>query len=118
MEESRVDLSALDPAWDELRYERLVRGVLSASQQELARRARMQTPLTVVGMWARPMLAAAAVVAILAGGVLFTLERTAPGEASDSLAEGLGIPAPAAEWLTENREPTRADLVLAMESRR
>lgn len=117
MEEQRVDLWALDPASGELRYERLVRGVLAAAEPELARRARAQTPLTLLGMWARPMLAAAAVVAVLAGSVLFTLERGEAAEASDSLTEGLGIPEPAAEWLTENREPTRADLVLAMERR-
>jgi hypothetical protein len=117
MEEQRVDLSALDPASNELRYERLVRGVLAAAEAELARRARAQTPLTVLGMWARPMMAAAAIMAVLAGSVLFTLDRGEASETSDSLAEGLGIPAPAAEWLMEDREPTRADLVLAMERR-
>lgn len=108
----------LDPASDQLHYERLVRGVLAAAEQELVRRARMQTPIAMLGAWARPMLAAAAVVAVLAGGVLATIDRAHQRQEPGSLAEGLGIPAPAAEWLTENREPTRADLVLAMERRR
>jgi hypothetical protein len=117
MEPQRVDLSALDPTTDELRYERLVRGVLAAAEPELARRALARRPLTLLGAWARPMIAAAAVVAVLAGSVLATIDRAGPGLATDDLAEGLGIPAPAAEWLAENRDPTRADLVLAMERR-
>lgn len=113
MDTERVDLSPLDPAEDRLRYERWVRRILDAAAPELARRAREDGPLALVAGWARPMLAAAAVIAALALGVLSAVERDAA--ATDSVVDALGVPAPAAEWLEDGREPTASDLVLAME---
>jgi hypothetical protein len=118
MEEQPVDLTALDAMSDRLRFERMVRRVMTAAAPELRRRAAGQAPLALLGAWARPMLAAAAVVAVLAGGVLMATERAGAAAAPLVTAEDLGVPAPAADWLAEGREPTRADLVLAMESRR
>lgn len=117
MEPERVDLSALDPVLDRLGYERLVRRIMDAAGAELARRAAPPTALSLVGGWARPMLTAAAVVAVLAAGILAATERAGADGAEPSFVEALGVPAPAADWLTEGREPTRADLVLAMERR-
>lgn len=115
MEPERVDLSALDLATDQLRYERLVRRVLGAAERELERRKAARTTLALLGGWARPLLAAAAVVAVLAGGVLMATERDSAAAGPGVLGESLGVPSPAADWLSEGREPNKADLVLAME---
>lgn len=117
MEPQRIDLSALEPANDQLAYERFVRRIVDAAGPELARRAH-SSPLTLLAGWARPTLVAAAIVAMLAAGALFATERSSPAVASGSLLEGLGVPEPAAEWLEAGREPTAGDLVLAMERRR
>lgn len=118
MEPERMDLSALDPTRDELRYERLVRRIVDAAGPELARRAAAATPLAMLAGWARPTLTAAAVVAVLAGSALMSTERAgAPAAAPDNVADALGLPAPASDWLIEGREPSADDLVLAMENR-
>ena len=115
MDMERVDLSSLDPAADRVRYEHWVRRILEAAQPELRRRARDAGPLALVAAWARPTLAAAAVIAALAVGILSAVDRgPAP---MDSVVDALGVPAPAADWLEDGREPTASDLVLAMERR-
>jgi hypothetical protein len=118
MKPERVDLSPLDLAADQLHYERLVRRVMGAAEPELERRRTQRTTLGVLSGWARPLLVAAAVVAVLAGGVLVAIERDGQADAPGTMAESLGVPSPAADWLMDGREPTRADLVLAMERRR
>jgi hypothetical protein len=117
MESDRVDLAALGLALDDLRYERLVRRTMEAAAPVLARRAGPYAPVVLLGGWARPLLAAAAIVAILAGGVLAATERAAETARPAPMADALGVPSPAADWLAEGREPTKADLVLAMERR-
>ena len=116
MDTERADLSPLDPAADPARYERLVRRILDAAGPELDRRARQARPLALLVGWARPTLAAAAVIAALALGVLAAIERNG-AEPMDVMADAPGVPAPAAEWLAADREPTASDLVLAMERR-
>lgn len=118
MEPERVDLSALDAMSDRLHFQRLVRRVMTAAGPELERRAASQTTLALLGVWARPMLAAAAVVAVLAGGVLVATDRGHGAEQPAMIVDALGVPTPAADWLAEGREPTKADLVVAMERRR
>ncbi|HUE77342.1 MAG TPA: hypothetical protein VMM83_05320 [Longimicrobiales bacterium] len=116
MDQERIDLSALDPTADRLGYERLVRRVMEAAAPELARRAAAGNPLALLAGWARPMLAAAAAIAVLAIGALAATERSgAVVETTGTVADALGLPAQAAEWLDEGREPTEYDLVLAME---
>lgn len=116
MEPERIDLGPLDPTADQLAYERWVRRIMDAAAPELARRASETGTLGLVAGWARPTLAAASIIAALAAGALLTTERTAPliSDAPTAL-EALGVPAPAAEWLEDGREPDASDLVLAME---
>jgi hypothetical protein len=57
-------------------------------------------------------------VAALAGAALFAVERAPDPDEVGSVADALGVPEPAAQWLAEGREPTEADLVLAVERRR
>lgn len=118
MDQERMDLSALDPTADRMGYERLVRRVMEAAAPELARRAAGSNPLALLAGWARPMLAAAAIIAVFAIGALALTERAgAAAETVGTFADALGLPAQAAEWLTEGREPTEDDLVLALERR-
>lgn len=116
MEPDRVDLSPLDPAEDQLHYERLIRRITMAAAPELARRAEASAPLALLGAWARPALAAAAIIAALATGAIVATDRAPASPGAASLTE-MGLPDPAAGWLAEGREPTEADLVLAMEAR-
>ena len=117
MDTERVDLSPLDPAQDRLGYERLVRRILDAADPELARRAREAGTLALVAGWARPAVAAAAIIAAVALGGLSAIQRDS-AQPTDSMVDALGVPAPAAEWLEDGREPSAEDLVLAMERRR
>lgn len=116
MDTERMDLSPLDPAGDRLRYERLVRRILDAADPELARRAREAGTIVLLAGWARPAVAAAAVIAAIALGGLSAIERDG-APPTDSMVEALGVPEPAAEWLEDGREPDAYDLVLAMERR-
>lgn len=119
MEPERIDLSPLDPAADQLAFERVVRRVMDAAAPELARRAGKTGPLVLVAGWARPTLAAAAVVAVLAAGALLATDREpVVGPASELAVDALGVPVPASQWLEAGREPNSGDLVLAMERRR
>lgn len=116
MEPDRIDLSPLDPADDMIAYERLIRRVMDEAAPELARRARDASPLALVVGWARPTLAAAAMIAAFAAGALVLTDR-ADGGTSATVVDALGVPAPAADWLETGRDPDEADLVLAMERR-
>lgn len=116
MDTERVDLSPLDLAEDQVGYRRLVHRILEAADPELARRAQEAGPLALVAGWARPTLVAAAIIAAIALGGLMAGGQH-PAEPASSMVDALGVPAPAADWLESGREPSTADLVLAMEKR-
>lgn len=118
MENGRLDLSPLDPTEDRLGYERLVRRIMDAAAPELRRRAAGGNPLAILAAWARPTLAAAAVIALVAIGALVATDRVGAAEDEASVAEALGLPTEAAGWLSDGRAPTEEDLILAMERRR
>ncbi|HUF50140.1 MAG TPA: hypothetical protein VMN60_04870 [Longimicrobiales bacterium] len=108
--DERVDLSMLELDAEE--RERLVASVLAHASSELARRATADTsPMFVLYQWARPALAAAAVLALLCLSVL--ARRAAP--TGPGLTDALDVPTPANEWLVADRRPTVADLVVALE---
>ncbi|HEX7117596.1 MAG TPA: hypothetical protein VF212_02330 [Longimicrobiales bacterium] len=118
MDIERVDLSALDPAADAERWERLVRRIMAGAAPELARRAATRDPFTLLASWARPMIAAAAAITVISFAVL----RRTPGPveigstASRGIVEALEVPSPAADWLNEDRAPTVTDLVSVLEA--
>ncbi|MEJ2185474.1 MAG: hypothetical protein P8Z36_06005 [Gemmatimonadota bacterium] len=114
MEPDRMDLSLLGLAAN--RWEARVRSILAAASPELARRAALGGPLGLMAMWARPVLRIAAVLAVLAAAVIVTQERaTAVAAQAGGVTEALDIPAPVAEWITNDRGPTTGDLLIAME---
>lgn len=107
----RLNLSALE--LDEREREQLVAAIMSRARPELARRAVDISPMAVLSDWARPALAAAAVVAIVCMSVLARSTHIEPGT---GLTDALAVPAPVDEWLISGRAPTVADLLVAMDS--
>ena len=103
MEPDPIDLRPL--ALNDLRRERMVRAVLARAQTGAVR-----SPLGVLAGWARPTLAAAAVVAAVSIGALAWPDAS-PQPAPLTIADGLRLPEPAADWIAEDRPPTEADLL-------
>lgn len=118
MDHEQLDLSALDRFGDPARLEGAVRGVMAQAAPVLARRATGRPVLSLVAVWARPALAAAAVVAALSVTSLAAPMGRAgtPSAPPASVAEALNLPAPVSEWLAEEREPTASDLILALDN--
>lgn len=112
MDEPRIDLESLDPFADVRYREAVVASVMYRAREELARR-REKAPLWgVLAQWARPVLAAAAVAALIS---LVTLERTASASdvAQTGVIEELGLPDRVAQLLIVDGNPDEADIVLA-----
>ncbi|MEX0893879.1 MAG: hypothetical protein WEB88_17050 [Gemmatimonadota bacterium] len=83
MERERLDLTPLDPTGDPAFMERMVARIMGAAQVELYRRAGGGDIYVLLGRWSRPALAAAALLAVLAGSVLARSEfMTAPVQAA------------------------------------
>ncbi|MEX1182693.1 MAG: hypothetical protein WEF86_05625 [Gemmatimonadota bacterium] len=109
-----VDLSALEP--DGARTELLVSGIMRRATTELARRAAADvSPIAVLYQLSRPALAAAAVLAAICLPVLASHRFDRMPAPGGGLADALEVPAPVNEWLVENRSPTVADLLIALE---
>lgn len=106
MEPDPIDVSPL--GLNDLRRERMVRAVLARARVSPPARG----PLGVLAGWARPTLAAAAVVAAVSIGALATWPGARqPEPAPLTIADGLRLPEPAADWIAEDRSPTEADLL-------
>jgi hypothetical protein len=115
MDRERLDLTALDPTRDTARWEGLIGRINARASAELARRAAAQGAFAMVAIWARPALAAAAMLAAISAGLLVVLERTAvPAAIASSVVEALEVPSPAAAWIDEDRAPTVDDLIFIL----
>jgi hypothetical protein len=111
MHEEPIDLSPLHPA--PARREAMVAAITA---RVLAETAAVRSPLAFVVGWMRPTLAAAAVVAAVSLGVLFAEEEPAGGStAMRTVADELNFPEPVAEWIADERAPSDADLINALE---
>jgi hypothetical protein len=106
MDPDRIDLSPL--GLDDLRRERMARAVLSRAQP-------LRTPLAVLAGWARPTLAAAAVIAAVSVGALAWPAARGPEPSPLTIADGLRIPEPAADLIAENRPVSEEDLLVSWE---
>jgi len=117
MDRDRIDLTALDTLSDARRFEQLVNAITRMAAPELARRRAQVGPILLLAHWARPLLAAAAVVATLSIGTLTLSEPVAGTEdvvALPGIAEALEVPAPAVDWINEARAPSASDLLIAI----
>lgn len=114
-DDTRIDLSALDPAADPARLERSV-GVIAARLAPSLRRRREPAPalwLQLAG-WRRPVLAAAALVVVASVVALVSPRPTAISAADGggrTLAEAAGVPAAVASWV-EGGAPLSDEAVL------
>lgn len=113
MHEEPIDLSPLHPA--PARREAMVAAITA---RILAEAAAVRSPLSFVAGWMRPTLAAAATVAAVSLGVLAAAGEKEPAAASTAMrtvADELNFPEPVAEWIADERTPSDADLIHALE---
>ena len=104
MELERIDLTALELS--EARRDALVSSILQQSRSELARRASGSSAILYLGTWARPALAAAAVLAAVCGTVLMRSPGGVDLQPGAGIAEALGVPSATTELLAANVAPT------------
>ncbi|HEX6911625.1 MAG TPA: hypothetical protein VF142_14585 [Longimicrobium sp.] len=111
MDPDRIDLSPL--GLDDLRRARMARAVMARAQL-----AGPRTPLAMLAGWARPTLAAAAVVAAVSVGALAWPSANAAQTSSPlTIADALDIPEPAADLIAEQRAVSDDDLLISWEPR-
>ena len=107
----------LDPARDPARWEAMIGGILERAAPTLAAYHGHPGPVDLLASWLRPALAAAAVLAAIAIGVLAPAGEPTPARAAPGVSEVLGYPAPVAAWVEAGRRPSVEELVVAMEVR-
>jgi hypothetical protein len=78
-----------------------------------------RTPLAELAAWARPTLAAAAVIAAVSLGALAwrPASTAADGGMPLTIADGLRIPEPAADLIAEERPVSEEDLLISWDPR-
>jgi anti-sigma-K factor RskA len=119
-DDSRIDLSALDPGADPSRLDRSARAIASRVAPSLRRRRERVPALWIeLAEWRRPVLAAAALVAAASIIVLAQPPSTAvfmagPGPAT--LAEAAGVPPVAASWVESGLPPSNEALLDTQEA--
>jgi hypothetical protein len=111
MDPERIDLSPL--GLNDLCRARMARAVLARAQLGGAR-----TPLAELAGWARPTLAAAAVIAAVSLGALsWPRAHAAESNTPLTIADALRIPEPAADLIVEQRPVSDDDLLISWEPR-
>jgi hypothetical protein len=116
MTDERIDFSPLDPTVDDARFEAIVDTIGAAAESELARRRARASVVGQVGLWWKPLLAAAAITGIISVGALLRFQPDPSAELEDvGIAEAIGMPDPVAEWVRSDEVPTISELILAME---
>ena len=115
MNDDRIDFSALDPTRDQAHFDRLVDSVMARAADELATRRASSSPLMQLVQWRRPMLAAAAVIAMVSVGILLQVQSPELVEDSTGVAEAIGMPSLLAQGIRNNEIPTTAELFEAFQ---
>jgi hypothetical protein len=116
MSDERIDFSSLDPTLNAERFETAVRAIGAAAGAELGRRRARSSVVGQVGLWWKPLLAAAAITGIVSAGALLRFQASPSSDLQDvGIAEAIGMPDPVAEWVRSGEVPTTAELIEAME---
>ncbi len=115
MDDDRIDFSALDPTRDLDRFDKLVGSIMEQAAEELETRSSSNNPLMQLVNWRRPMLAAAAVIAMVSVGVLWQVESPEVEEETTGIAEAIGVPDLLAQGIRNNDMPTTAELFEAFQ---
>ena len=114
--ERPIDFSPLDPTSDQERFETMVEGIVARAAHELVTRRTRFNPFLQLASWRRPMLAAAAVVAVVSATILTQYQVPQPVEReTDGIAEAVGVPVELAQWIWDGEVPTTADLFAAFD---
>ena len=114
-EDERLDLSALDPGRDRVRWAGIVQATLREAEQALGRRVAPADPFDLLVGWFRPILAAAAVLAGILGATSVALHsRTS----LDAASESRRLAALSEQSLGRGVHPSGAQLLVAIRSRR
>jgi hypothetical protein len=111
----RVDLSLLDPARNPEHWSRLMEATRLRVEAVLLGRATSIDALAVVGGWARPILAAAALALVLLGAARATLAGPAPRAVATSDAQRLTMLTRG--FIAGGHVPTGAELAAAIAAR-
>ena len=120
MTDDRIDFSPLDPTRDGERFDHVVHAIAAAAAPQLRARRFRATTIGQIGTWRRPMLAAAAAIAIVSFTVL-TQVGPGPGQTESGgsseweIAVAMGVPTEIADWVAGDGNPTAADLLGALE---
>jgi len=110
MDDGRLDLSPLKP--DPERVDRAADAVLARTRGTLAGRQRMQASVwREIPGWERPLLATAALAALLSIVALIRVHLAVPAEPVATLSEDAGVPAPVASWVDSDQPPDPATLL-------
>jgi len=119
MNEERIDFTPLDPRRGAGAYERQVAAIVEAAGAELAVRRARSSVFFQLADWRRPLLAAAAIAAVISAATLAAFRLPADAaEAQSGVAEALGVPETIATWVRSDETPTTAELLLALEANR
>jgi hypothetical protein len=110
-----VDLSPLDPA-RRPEWEARVAATRQVVSAAVRRRAATPRPLDIVGAWARPILAAAAVLLVLLGGADALLHHVSAGRAGGP-GEARRLALLSESSVAHGRVPTGAELRGALRGR-
>jgi hypothetical protein len=117
MDNDPLDLSALDPTRDAAHFRALTSAIARDAMQGRARR--LASPRDILGelaAWARPTLAAAAVVLVVAASVLVRSRSAVPARPVASATDVLGIPQPLMDLMHSTRPPTIVQISQALAS--
>jgi len=115
MKDDRIDLSPLDPSTDVRGFEDRIRRIMGRAEPLLVDRRRRAGIIGEITRWRRPMLMAAAVVALVASATL-ALVHTPEAEAIDlSVARAIGVPTTLAMWVSSDALPSPAQLMTSAE---
>jgi hypothetical protein len=111
----RMDLSALDPNRDRLHWARILDATRVRIEAALAGRRAPQGPLDILGAWSRPILAAAAVLAVALGAA--GLMIGSPASRLDGASEARRLAALSEHSIGRGERPTGTQLLVALRSR-
>jgi hypothetical protein len=121
----RDSKDALHPSVDAARWEAAVHAIVARATPELERRAAAQSPVLTLARWSRPVLSAAATVALLASAAILSRALGADGPAgsegaatAEASVAGVLFPAAMSDWLVGGEAESVVALVQAMEEGR
>jgi hypothetical protein len=109
MTDDRMDLSALDPASDPARLDRMAATIRARAARALAERC--PTVATELAAWTRAVLPAAAAIALLVTTALLSSSEEPPGANQSAQTTPAGdITGAAVQWAVFGQAPTTSDL--------